>query len=321
MSKTPLPLLVITGPTGVGKTALAMHLSEQARLRLISADSVMVYRGLNIGSAKPSPAELAQYPHDLVDVVDPEHPFDAGQFVALATEAIEGAWHHEKVPCLVGGTIMYLKALLDGLDPLPPASPQVRDRIRAQGAHEGWPAVHAELSAVDPEVAAGMHPNHSSRIERALEVFQLTGRSIASFWSGSESEPQIGGRPVHLSVLTLWPADRAQLKTRLNRRFDDMLTQGLIEEVRALRDREGLSPECPSMRSVGYRQVWNYLSGDIEYDMMREQAAAATRQLAKRQLTWLRTWKTDQATPLEVDDRLPETAAADWLKRSLAHVF
>ncbi len=321
MSSKSFPLLTITGPTGVGKTALAMHLADRENLRLISADSVMVYRHLDIGSAKPSPDELTRYPHDLVDCVEPEHAFDAGQFVVAAEAAIEEAWGRGQIPVLVGGTILYLKALLDGLDQLPAASPEIREAIRAEADVHGWPALHAQLGEVDPAAAELIHPNHSSRIERALEVIRLTGHSITSFWTGQHGETRIAGRLVDLSVLALWPADREQLKARLDRRFDDMLAQGLVEEVEGLRARPGLSMDCPSMRSVGYRQVWNYLSGDLEYDMMCDQAKAATRQLAKRQLTWLRSWKQDVSCRLDVGDRLPVSDAESWLERSLSHVL
>ena len=321
MSENSAPLLVITGPTGIGKTDLAMALADQVPLALISADSVMVYQDLNIGSAKPSEAELAQYPHALVNLVPPEHPFDAGQFVLHAEAAIAKAWSDGLTPCLVGGTIMYLKALLDGLDQLPEGDPAIRARIRAVADRDGWSAAHAWLASLDADMAAQIHPNHSTRIERALEVYLLTGQSIQSHWTGQPGCLAIDGRAVDLSIITLWPAARDQLKTRLNQRFERMIEQGLIDEVRALKERPGLTNECPSMRSVGYRQVWSYLDGEIDYHDMITKAQAATRQLAKRQLTWLRSWRVLESQRIEVSDQLPVDQALESFKESINHVF
>lgn len=315
------PLLVITGPTGVGKTALAMHLADQFPLSLISADSVMVYRGLDIGSAKPSLDELQQYPHALVDLVEPEHAYDAGQFVTDAKVAIALALSKGKVPCLVGGTILYLKALLDGIDELPVADAEIRRQIREHADAEGWPAVHTRLSQLDPSVAELIHPNHSSRIERALEVRLLTGESIRSHWTGEARQLVINDTLMEVSVLAMLPEDRERLKSRLDHRFDTMLTHGLIEEVTELRTRPNVTMNCPSMRSVGYRQVWQYLDQQIDATEMRLAAQAATRQLAKRQLTWLRSWRTDSAMHVPVGDALPCDAATRWAQESLNRVF
>jgi tRNA dimethylallyltransferase len=321
MSANPRPLLVITGPTGIGKTDLAMALGTESPLRVISADSVMVYQDLDIGSAKPTSEELAACPHDLIDLVPPEHPFDAGQFVAHAETFIRSAWEHGQVPCLVGGTIMYLKSLLGGLDALPAADPVIREQIRSRAESEGWPAMHAWLKDLDSEAAALIHPNHSSRIERALEVRLVTGESICSFWSGGQADTSIGGQAVDLSVLALVPSDREQLKDRLNRRFDSMLDRGFEAEVAALRQRPQLTLECPSMRSVGYRQMWQYLDGDLSEIEMKEQAKASTRQLAKRQLTWLRSWRADTNTFIEVSDSIPVEKGKAWLSRVLDRVL
>ena len=321
MSLNSRPLLVITGPTGIGKTDLAMALAEESPLRIISADSVMVYQHLDIGSAKPSKSQLEQYPHDLIDVVPPEHPFDAGQFVEHARQSIEGAWSSDKIPCLVGGTIMYLKSLLDGLDPMPPADPEIREMIRHKASEDGWPSVHAWLSSLDADAAQLIHPNHSSRIERALEVYLKTGQSIRSFWSNEKENVSINDQAFDLSVLALVPTDREQLKVRLNRRFDLMLEHGLTEEVHAFRERPGLSLQSPSMRSVGYRQMWKYLDGDLSETEMKEQAKAATRQLAKRQLTWLRSWRAATNTVIGVSDSIPHIEGKTWLSRVIDRVL
>ena len=321
MLANPRPILVITGPTGIGKTDLSIALSEQFPIRLLSADSVMVYQHLNIGSAKPTAEELSRSPHELIDLVPPEHSFDAGQFVTHATEAIRRAWDRNLVPCLVGGTIMYLKSLLDGLDPLPSSEPTIRERIRKKAELEGWPSVHAWLESLDSDVAQMIHPNHSSRIERALEVRLITGDSIRSFWSKRGADQLIAGYPIEIVVLTLMPSNREQLKDRLDRRFDAMLTDGLEAEVRSLIGRPELSPSSTSMRSVGYRQMWQFLDGIISEDEMREKAKAATRQLAKRQITWLRSWRAGAKTVIEVADSLPIDKAKNWLSGELDRVL
>ena len=321
MSANPRPILVITGPTGIGKTDLSMALSEQFPIRLLSADSVMVYQHLDIGSAKPTAEEQSRNPHELIDLVPPEHAFDAGQFVTHATEAIKRAWDSSLVPCLVGGTIMYLKSLLDGLDPLPSSDPIIRERIRKKAEHEGWPSVHAWLESLDSDAAQMIHPNHSSRIERALEVRLITGDSIRSFWSERNANQKIAGHPIEVATLALIPSNREQLKSRLDRRFDAMLTDGLETEVRSLRERPGLSLSCTSMRSVGYRQMWEFLDGSISKDEMKDRAKAATRQLAKRQMTWLRSWRAGAKTTLEVAGSLPKGKAKNWLSGELDRVL
>ena len=321
MSANLRPILVITGPTGIGKTALSMVLSDQFPIRLLSADSVMVYQHLDIGSAKPTTDELSRSPHELIDLVPPEHAFDAGQFVMHATEAIKKAWDSNLVPCLVGGTVMYLKSLLDGLDPLPSSDPIIRKRIRKKAKHEGWPSVHAWLESLDFDVAQMIHPNHSSRIERALEIQLITGDSIRSFWSERKANQKIAGHHIEVATLALIPSNREQLKSRLDRRFDAMLTDGLETEVRSLRERPELSLSCTSMRSVGYRQMWEFLDGNISKDEMRDRAKAATRQLAKRQMTWLRSWRADAKTTLEVAGPLPISKAINWLSGELDRVL
>ena len=217
--------------------------------------------------------------------------------------------------------MMYLKSLIDGLDTLPAADPVVREKIRLKAELEGWPAIHAWLQELDPEAADLIHPNHSSRIERALEVRLVTGGSICSFWSGGQADTSIVGQAVDLSVLAMVPSDREQLKDRLNRRFDSMLQRGFEAEVEMLRQRPALTLDCPSMRSIGYRQMWQYLDGDLSENEMKDQAKAATRQLAKRQLTWLRSWRADTNTLIEVSNLIPIEKGKIWLSGVLDRVF
>ncbi len=321
MSSNLRSILVVTGPTGIGKTDLAMRLADDSPLRIISADSVMVYRYLDIGSAKPSISDLERCPHDLIDLVEPEYAFDVGQYLLHARRAIQDAWQRDEIPCLVGGTILYLKSLLNGLDALPKADPDIRKRIREIAEQQGWPAIHAWLKSLDPGAADMIHPNHSSRLERALEIRLKTGKSIRSFWTEGPSEFKIGDQKANLDVLALVPADREKLKDRLNRRFDSMLDRGLVDEVQLLRARPGLTNACPSMRSVGYRQIWQYLDNELSETQMREQAQAATRQLAKRQLTWLRSWRADTNTLIKVSDSLPVAEGKTWLSKVFDRVL
>jgi len=310
MHDSTAPLWVITGPTGIGKTDAAMRLADRFPIDLISVDSVMVYRGLDIGSAKPSVAELRDYPHRLVDLIDPEVAYDAGQFVRDATAEIQASWLAGRIPVLVGGTILYLRALLYGLDQMPNADAALRAVIRAEAETLGWPTLHAEILRNDPALGAEIHPNHSSRIERAVEVLRLTGQSIRSFWRGSAEPNRIAGRPCSPAMLILWPEDRTELRIRLEHRFDQMLSHGLLDEVRSLMERPELTSDHPSMRSVGYRQAWQHLQGDTDFETMRESAIIATRQLAKRQMTWLRREHT--AHQISVGSTLNIHAVLDW---------
>jgi tRNA dimethylallyltransferase len=286
----PGPLvLVVTGPTAVGKTDVALALADRYPVSLISMDSAMVYRGMDIGTAKPSPALLARYPHALVDVRDPSEPYSAADFVGDADRAVSAALANGRLPLLVGGTMLYLRSFRDGLAALPPADPQVRATINAEAARSGWLPLFDELTRVDPVAARGLHPNNHTRLQRALEVYRLTGRPISSWWaepSGS-AERRLGVRLLEVAVVA---DDRDELKRRIDARFRAMLASGLIEEVAGLRGRGDLSPDLPSMRAVGYRQVWEYLERPTGLDELAERGAAATRQLAKRQLTWLRSW-------------------------------
>lgn len=304
--------IFLMGPTASGKTDLAMAIADHLPVELVSVDSALVYRGLDIGSAKPSPAELARYPHRLIDICDPAEAYSAGQFRRDALAAMAEISAAGRIPLLVGGTMLYFRTLLEGMADLPSADPQIRAEIEARAQREGWPTLHRELARVDPELAAELHPNHSARIERGLEVYRITGRPLSAL------RQEQGGESVrdHYDViqLALVPADRQLLHERIALRFQRMLEQGFIEEVRGLRARGDLHEDLPAIRAVGYRQVWQYLEGELDYDAMVEAGVAATRQLAKRQLTWLRRWagltrictQDSRGTPRKIDDLLAE---------------
>jgi len=279
--------ICLAGPTASGKSALALQLAETLRgeidIEFISVDSAQVYRGMDIGTAKPDAAERARVPHHLIDILDPEQAYSAAQFVRDATAAAEGIRARGRLPLLVGGTMLYFKALRDGLDAMPAADPALRERIDARAAAEGWPALHAELQHVDPATAARLAPNDAQRIQRALEVWMSTGRPLSAFHARNAARPDAGRWP----LIALEPDSRAWLHQRIARRFDAMLAAGFVDELRCLRQRPALQPQMPSMRCVGYRQGWAALdSGSL--DGLRDAGIAATRQLAKRQLTWLR---------------------------------
>jgi tRNA dimethylallyltransferase len=274
----------LAGPTASGKSAIAMALAERVPLEIVSVDSALVYRGMDIGSAKPSAAERAAVPHHLIDLLDPREAYSAAQFATDATKLIGEINARGKLPLLVGGTMLYFKILSDGLDALPAADPALRAKLQAEAFARGWPALHAELARVDPASAARLPPTDAQRIGRALEVFRATGRTLSSF----HTAPRSAQAP---ALIALEPQSRAWLHERIAARFDAMLAQGFLDEVRALRARPDLHAELPSMRCVGYRQAWEALAelaGDSLYAAVRERGIAATRQLAKRQLTWLR---------------------------------
>jgi tRNA dimethylallyltransferase len=273
----------LLGPTASGKSALAMRLASEFAVEIISVDSAQVYRGMDIGTAKPSAAERRQVPHHLIDIADPNERYSAGRFRADALQLIQEILRRNRIPLLVGGTMLYYRALAAGLDELPAADPVVRAQIDAEAARKGWPALHAELAAVDPAAAARIQAGDAQRIQRALEVWRTTGRSISSLQTASS--PTL---PFVLKAFALMPPDRAALHQRIAARFDAMLEAGLVEELRALREKHTLSAALPSMRCVGYRQAWQFLEGTIGAKELRETAIAATRQLAKRQFTWLR---------------------------------
>ncbi|WP_346840223.1 tRNA (adenosine(37)-N6)-dimethylallyltransferase MiaA [Microbulbifer sp. SAOS-129_SWC] len=276
------------GPTASGKTDLAMAIAGHLPVELISVDSAQVYRGLDIGAAKPSAEELARCPHRLIDICDPAEVYSAGRFREDALAAMAEITAAGKIPLLVGGTMLYFRALADGMAQLPEADPAIRAEIEARAARDGWPALHAELMQVDPDLAVQLHPNHSVRIERGLEVYRLTGKPLSQL----RRQQARASALEHYDVrqLALLPRERALLHERIARRFHLMLERGFVDEVRALRARGDLHADLPAIRAVGYRQVWQYLEGELSYDAMVEAGIAATRQLAKRQLTWLRRW-------------------------------
>lgn len=286
MSGQPL-VITIMGPTAAGKTDLAIALRNKLNAELISVDSALVYTGMDIGSAKPSKDELAAAPHRLIDIRDPGEPYSAADFCLDAKREIEDIIQQGKTPILVGGTMMYFKALREGMSDLPAADEPVRAAIEADAAQYGWPHIHAQLTQVDPDAAARIHPNHSQRLSRALEVYRVTGRPMSELQRMSVGGLMYDYQWVQMAVA---PRERRVLHERIARRFDLMLENGLLEEVRHLRERGDLHKDLPAIRAVGYRQVWEYLDGLVSYEEMREKGKAATRQLAKRQLTWLRGW-------------------------------
>jgi tRNA dimethylallyltransferase len=274
--------LMLLGPTGSGKSALAFELAQRHPVEIISVDSAQVYRGMDIGTAKPGAAERAAVVHHLLDLRDPAHPYSAADFVRDATEAMANIRARGKLPLLVGGTMLYAKALREGLSNLPSADASVRSRLNAEARALGWPAMHARLAALDPETAARLEPNDSQRIQRALEVIAVAGTPMSALKTRREHASRA------IELVALMPEDRAELHRRIEARFDAMLAAGFVAEVEALRSRGDLTPELPSMRSVGYRQAWAYLDGASDFATFRAAAIAATRQLAKRQFTWLR---------------------------------
>jgi tRNA dimethylallyltransferase len=272
------PLLCIMGPTAAGKTDAAIALAQQCNAELISVDSALVYRGLEIGAAQPD------YPHHLIDIRDPLEIFTAADFVDGALKAAEDVRARGKVPIFVGGTMMYFKALLDGLSEMPASDPEVRAAIEKEAIEQGWPEMHRRLQAVDAITAESLHPNHSQRISRALEVYRQTGVPMSQWRERSQGQKRAA------ICVALAPAERRILHERIEHRFDDMLADGFLEEVAALYQRGDLHVDLPAVRAVGYRQLWSHLSQEYSLEIAREKGVAATRQLAKRQITWLRSW-------------------------------
>lgn len=283
-----MPKLVfcLMGPTASGKTALACELIKQLPMDIISVDSALIYRGMDVGTAKPEAAELESAPHHLIDIIDPPDTYSAAQFCADASELCDSIHQRGRIPLLVGGTMMYFNALQKGLSTLPEANEAVRQQIEAEATQHGWAAQHQKLLAIDPRAAARIHAHDAQRIQRALEVYYLSGITLSAFQAQQKAYS-----PYRFINLALFPQQRAWLHQRIAQRFEQMLAAGFIDEVHALQQRWHLHENLPSMRCVGYRQALEYLRGDYDYNMLREKGIAATRQLAKRQLTWLRHWQ------------------------------
>ena len=340
-TESPLRYIALTGATAAGKTAAAMAIAQQHRIEIISVDSALVYRGMDIGTAKPSAAERAAVSHHLIDIRDPLQPYSAAEFASDAQSLIAAITARGRLPLLVGGTMLYFKALIDGLDAMPKADPAVRAALEAQARGQGWPALHAELARCDPVTAARLQPFDAQRIGRALEVWRLTGRPLSSFHSG-QARRERGDLAQHESLLiSLEPLERSWLHQRIAQRFDAMLASGLLDEVRALRARADLHADLPAMRCVGYRQAWEYLDAheargldaqetrgldaNDEHRLnahdahrledpaalheLRDKGIFATRQLAKRQLTWLRSMPQRQIVAADAPDALDQVLA------------
>jgi tRNA dimethylallyltransferase len=303
------PAIFIMGPTASGKTALAMSLMKHLPVELISVDSALIYRGMDIGTAKPTVQELAEAPHRLIDILDPTQAYSAADFRADALREMAEITSRNKIPLLVGGTMLYFKALLEGLSPLPQADTTVRERIEKQAAEQGWSALHDQLREIDPVAANRIHPNDPQRLSRALEVFFISGKTLTEL-------TKISGEtlPYRVHQFAIAPTRREVIHQRIEERFSQMLSNGFEDEVRTLLARGDLHTDLPSIRCVGYRQMWSYLSGEFDYDEMVYRGVCATRQLAKRQMTWLRGWEEvewlDSEKPDEALSRVIQVVSA-----------
>ena len=303
------PAIFIMGPTASGKTALAMSLMKHLPVELISVDSALIYRGMDIGTAKPTAQELAEAPHRLIDILDPTQAYSAADFRADALREMAEITSRNKIPLLVGGTMLYFKALLEGLSPLPQADAAVRERIEKQAEEQGWNALHDQLSEIDPVAAMRIHPNDPQRLSRALEVFYISGKTLTEL-------TKISGEtlPYRVHQFAIAPTRREVIHQRIEERFSQMLSNGFEDEVRTLLARGDLHTDLPSIRCVGYRQMWSYLSGEFDYDEMVYRGVCATRQLAKRQMTWLRGWDNvewlDSEKPDEALSRVIQVVSA-----------
>lgn len=316
--------LAIAGPTASGKTGLALaiaaHLQDQGGAEIISVDSALVFKGMNIGTAKPSASELAAVPHHLIDIRDPLNAYSAAEFAHDALACVADIRSRGKMPILVGGTMLYFKALMEGLNDMPAANAEVRAGIQAEAENLGWPAMHALLRQVDPLTAARLAPADSQRISRALEVFRISGKALSSFHqlNVAPAEPA-NSNALHWAnapLLSLEPTDRSWLHKRIEQRFDDMLSNGFLDEVKVLRARGDLTPDLPAMRCVGYRQAWEALDGTLPMSELRDRGVFATRQLAKRQITWLRSLP--QRTVFEAEGENVLKQALAWVDRQLS---
>ena len=300
------PHICIAGPTACGKTAAALAIAARYPSEIISVDSALVYRGMDIGTAKPSAAELASVPHHLIDIRDPLQAYSAAEFAQDAQRLIGEIAGRGKLPVLVGGTMLYVKALMDnGLDPMPAANPAIRAALEAEARAQGWPALHAELALVDPPTAARLAPMDGQRIQRALEVYRISGLPLSSFHATKNSAACADGTRA-TALISLEPVDRAWLHARIAQRFDAMLEQDFLGEVRTLRARGDLHLDLPSMRCVGYRQAWEALDGTLPMSELRDRGIFATRQLAKRQVTWLRAMPQRRVVACDQGDPLAE---------------
>ena len=307
----PVNYVAIAGPTASGKTAAALAIAKKHAVEIISVDSALVYRGMDIGTAKPTAAELALVPHHLINIRDPLHAYSAAEFVLDAELLITDISARGKLPVLVGGTMLYFKALFDGLDAMPKADPQVRAVLALEALEKGWPALHAELAEVDAITANRLAPNDSQRISRALEVFRISGQPLSSFHQQSATKNIAPGASNTWAgtLISLEPSERSWLHSRIAERFDAMLAAGFVDEVKALRARGDLHPDLPSIRCVGYRQAWEALDGKSLITGLRDKGVFATRQLAKRQITWLRSMPQRRIVPCDAPDALAQVLA------------
>jgi tRNA dimethylallyltransferase len=281
-------IICLMGPTASGKTDLAMQLAQQFPCEIISVDSAMIYRGMDIGTAKPTPAQLHEVPHHLIDIRDPAETYSVAEFCAAAAGLITEIIRRDKMPLLVGGTMMYFKALQQGLSQLPSANDEIRQQISFEAEQIGWPAMHQRLVEIDPIAAQRIKPNDAQRLQRCWEIYRLTGKTMTAMQQEVRNQYLIDYQIINLGLM---PEERADLHAKIKQRFEQMLKLGLIEEVEQLFKRSDLNRNLPSMRSVNYRQVWDYLAGEINFEEMKEKAIIATRQLAKRQMTWMRSWE------------------------------
>ncbi len=295
--------IALAGPTAAGKTAAALAIATQHPAEIISVDSALVYRGMDIGTAKPNAEELATAPHHLINIRDPLKAYSAAEFVADARRLILDISARGKLPLLVGGTMLYFKALFEGLDDMPKADPEVRAAIAAEALDKGWPALHSELAAIDPVTAARLEPQDSQRISRALEVYRVSGLPLSSFHQRKAAPATYQTAP---TLISLEPRERSWLHERIAQRFDAMLATGFLDEVKALRARGDLNADLPSMRCVGYRQAWEALEGTSPMNELRDKGIFATRQLAKRQITWLRSMPQRQVIACDAPDALAQ---------------
>lgn len=310
-------MLCIIGPTASGKSALAMDLARQdSRVEIVSMDSALVYRGMDIGTAKPSAEERADVPHHLIDLIDPAQSYSAARFIEDATAAVREIRSRGKIPLMVGGTMLYYKAYVEGLDDLPSVPLAIREAIARQAARQGWPALHAQLSAIDPATAGRLKPTDAQRISRALELFEHTGKTMSALIAQSAPRQTHGEHREALDVVALEPGDRARLHERIAHRFRQMVDNGFLDEVARLMERGDLSPASPSMRCVGYRQAWEHLEGKTTQEEFIEKAIAATRQLAKRQITWLRSFQNVQR--IDCTDQHTMVAASSDLRSRIS---